>query len=219
LFVTLPRETHSTGAHPEARGVLYWLLLSVPAKRNALLGLPARESRALFDRLLNLPRRQFRAPDSVKPTLHRIFEIGTGTKDALQTIELRNLLVRFLLDVVAGSAATTATTYSPSISTALRHMEAHLAEPLALPELAARAGLSLSRFKTRFKEETGIPPSDYLMRLRVVAAARLLYEKQLSVTEVAMRLGFSSSQYFATVFKSYTRHSPASARQTHVRIS
>jgi AraC-like DNA-binding protein len=58
--------------------------------------------------------------------------------------------------------------------------------------------------------------ADYTTRCRVEQAAKLLHETKRSVTDIAMDLGFSSSQYFATVFKPYTRCSPRTARRSRV---
>ena len=71
----------------------------------------------------------------------------------------------------------------------------------------AIARLSESRFKTRFKREMGVPPEEFWLRQKIERATVLL--KTRNVTEVAHELGFSSSQYFATVFKRYTRVSPS----------
>ena len=55
-------------------------------------------------------------------------------------------------------------------------------------------------------------PMNYLNSCRVAHAARLLLEADLSVTDVAMRCGFSTSQYFATVFKNHFGQTPRAYR-------
>ena len=50
-------------------------------------------------------------------------------------------------------------------------------------------------------------------------AARQLYETDATVTAIAMALGFSSTQYFATAFKRYTRHSPGQAQRRRVHVA
>jgi AraC-like DNA-binding protein len=92
----------------------------------------------------------------------------------------------------------------------LQHIENHLEDPVHVPRLAEVARLSESRFKTRFKRELGVPPAEFWLRQKIEKATLLLKSK--SVTEVAHELGFSSSQYFATVFKRYTLCSPSRFR-------
>ena len=125
----------------------------------------------------------------------------------LRALTLEHLVTGFLIEVVrCGSAV------SPverrSLDTVLQYMAAHLDEPLSIPQLAQLALLSVSHFKARFKDELGVPPAEFQMRARVAEARRLLAAGRRTVTEVAFDLGFSSSQYFATVFKRFTGVNP-----------
>lgn len=218
VFMTFPGERHGTGSHPETRGGLYWLLISVPAARRSFLHLPPDEGRQLLRRLLQVPRRSFRGKNTLQPTLRAIFEMHADIRNPLRAVNLRNLLLRFLLDVVASAYESQPATHSAQVQRMMDRVEADLEQPLVLAELARHVGLSLPRLKSKFKQEVGIPPADYIMRRRVEGAARLLYETKDSVTDIAMRLGFSSSQYFATVFKRYTLHSPGEARTQRLKL-
>ncbi|MBC8010767.1 MAG: helix-turn-helix transcriptional regulator, partial [Burkholderiales bacterium] len=97
----------------------------------------------------------------------------------------------------------------------LAHVAEHLAEPdvLDVGSLARIAELSVSRFKTRFKAEFGVPPAEYVLRARVEEARRRLARPGATVTYVALDLGFSSSQYFATSFKRLTHSTPSGFRR------
>lgn len=212
VFLTFPNEYHGSGNHPETRGILYWLLISVPDAKRSLLNLPRNESRQLLRRLLQVPQRSFRGRNTLQPVLRSLFKTYADTRNPLRTTDLKNLLLRFLLDVVASAYEFQPAVYSAQIRAVMAYIDARLEEPLPLAGLAQRAGLSLSRFKSKFKQEVGVPPGDYISRRRIERAAQLLYETEDSVTDIAMRLGFPSSQYFATVFKRYTLCSPRSAR-------
>lgn len=218
VFLTFPGERHGTGSHPETRGVLYWLLISVPDARRSFLNLPSNEGRKLLRQLLQVTSRSFRGRSTLQPTLRTIFERHADLRNPLRAIHLRNLLLQFLLDVAASAHESQPATHSAQVRAVMDRIEMDLEEPLALPELARHVGLSLPRLKAKFKEEVGIPPADYIMRRRVERAARLLFETKDPVTDIAMRLGFSSSQYFATVFKRYTLHSPGEARAQHLKL-
>jgi AraC-like DNA-binding protein len=99
---------------------------------------------------------------------------------------------------------------SPLMQRVLRHIDDHLHEPVRVARLAQVARLSESRCKARFKREIGVPPAEYWLRKKIERAMVLL--KRRSVTDVAFELGFSSSQYFATVFKRYTLANPSQFR-------
>lgn len=98
---------------------------------------------------------------------------------------------------------------STEILEVCRYIKEHYKERIRVEDLAGKINLSESHFKARFREETGFPPGEYIQRVRVEEAQKLLIARQ-SVTEVAFTLGFSSSQYFATVFKRFTGRSPRS---------
>lgn len=219
VFLTLPGEPHGSGAHPEARGVLYWLLISVAEARRSFLHLPKPEGRWLLERLLNAPRRCFSGRASLRAILRAIFALRTGPHNRHRTLELRCLFTRLLLDLTSSAYERRPTLYSPNIQAAIRCIEAHRTEPLLLARLAKHAGLSLPRLKSKFKQEVGIPPAEYIVRQKVEQAADWLHTTPQTVTDVAMRLGFSSSQYFATVFRRYTMRTPRDARTQRVHLS
>src|SRR5207253_281249 len=105
-------------------------------------------------------------------------------------------LLEFLLRVIGNAGHNPRTSVSPLISGLLRHIETNRHETLPLPALAARAGLSLPRLKTRFKQEVGIPPAEYILRCKIETAKYRLSQPHASVTRIAHELNFSSSQYF-----------------------
>jgi AraC-like DNA-binding protein len=66
----------------------------------------------------------------------------------------------------------------------------------------------VSFFHEKFLKEVRLTPAEYLTRLRMKKAKQLLKISKKSITEIAFDLGFSSSQYFATVFKKVTGITP-----------
>ena len=81
-----------------------------------------------------------------------------------------------------------------------------------LQHLARQAGLSLSRFKVRFKEETGMSPRQFIVRSKVDTARSRLRTGQEPIGKIALDLGFPTSQYFATVFRRLMGVSPKQYR-------
>ncbi|MGW1208750.1 helix-turn-helix domain-containing protein [Streptomyces sp. NPDC002499] len=92
-------------------------------------------------------------------------------------------------------------------------MEARLAEPLPLTELAAAAGLGVSRFARAFKDRAGRPPHRYLMRLRVERAARLLRTGTQPIAEIAAVCGFSHQEHLTRVLRAQLGTTPAALRR------
>jgi AraC-like DNA-binding protein len=92
------------------------------------------------------------------------------------------------------------------------HMRAHLANRVDHAALQRVSGLSASRLQAVFREVTGYPPLDYLRRLRVEEARRLLADGRLAVKEVAARTGFRDTSHFSKVFRRVDGLSPAHYR-------
>ena len=80
-------------------------------------------------------------------------------------------------------------------------MEARLAHPLGLEELAKEIGLSERHFFRAFKQSTGKTPHSYLVMQRVERAANLLRNSEMSATDIAFESGFSSSSHLTRIFK------------------
>jgi AraC family L-rhamnose operon regulatory protein RhaS len=79
--------------------------------------------------------------------------------------------------------------------------------------MARRCGMGVTNFIKNTKQLVNITPMQYLNHCRLNEAARLLKEQSgLSITEIALRSGFASSQYFATLFRRRFGHSPRTFR-------
>ena len=95
------------------------------------------------------------------------------------------------------------------ISNAQNYIEQHFAEPLTVNDLADRFAFSRRNFIRRFKEATGNRPLEYIQRVRIEAAKRLLETTPKSIGEVIFATGYSDSKTFRAVFKKFTGCSPS----------
>ena len=102
---------------------------------------------------------------------------------------------------------------SPEIQETLDWIERHLADRVLVENMARQAGMQVRRFHSIFLEEVGYTPSDYVNCQRVERARHLLVSSSLSVTAIGLELGFSSGQYFASVFRKYTATTPSEYRR------
>ncbi len=220
VFLAFPGEHHSTGGLPEEKGILYWMVLRTARGRERFLGLPETQARDLRDALLGLPVRHFRGSWTMKEHLDRISDLFHRKPDPLTAFAIANRTGAFLLEVIGCGRAPSRRKQARSLKPVTAYIRAHLDEPLSVERLADVAGLSVSRFKGRFKEEVGVPPAEYVMRQRVLEAEHRLKRGKESVTRIAHDLVFSTSQYFATVFKRFSGRSPSefgkgSSRRRH----
>ncbi len=118
------------------------------------------------------------------------------------------LLIRLYRVWKEGKKDLAVPSYSAPVRQVINAMLGHVRNSATLPELLEAGGLCRSTIHERFRRETGYSPNDYWLRLRVDLAAEMLLDRNFSITEVAYRLNFSSSQYFSTVFKKITGYSP-----------
>ncbi len=214
VFVTFPNELHSTGNHPEEKGILYWLVIKMPLDTAGFFYYNRKESQPIINALINLPARHFKGNIKMKEILEAILDIAEDKKNEMQLIILNNLLVSFLIQVITASS-NMAKPLSDNGVKILAFIMNHFREELSIEDMAGILNLSDSRFKGWFKEEFGIPPLEFILRERIKQAKILMQtKKNWRMNEITYHLGFSSPQYFATVFKRYTCLSPGGYRNS-----
>jgi AraC-like DNA-binding protein len=215
LFVTLPDEPHGTGGSPSEPGVLYWINVRRPRRGRGWLGLPRPEGESLLAALSSLPNRQFRATQQTKSLFKDLFRWHDAPEIAHRTTRIRNGVIRLLLDIHDASRRHAKSQSSRRIEEIIRLVRETPQSDFRLCDLAARAGLSLSHFKKRFKAETGLAPRQFILKEKIELAKGFLDDQQTSITDIAIDLGFVSSQYFATVFKRLSGMTPSEYRRAH----
>ncbi|NGM67046.1 two-component regulator propeller domain-containing protein [Sphingobacterium sp. SGR-19] len=85
---------------------------------------------------------------------------------------------------------------------------------LSVEWLGAEVGLSRVHLFRKIKSLTGLSPSEYIKNYKMKYACQLLTQTDLRVAEVAFRVGFQDSQYFAKVFKKEIGKSPTAFMNT-----
>ena len=214
VFVNFPGERHTVSEHPKGL-ILYWLILRVDPPDNAFLQLPTAEARALRLALLNLPHRHFRGTDRIRRLFQMLHTVYDEPDNTLRPLRLRIALLDLLLEITVAASAHTVPPGETRIEALLREIQAHPENNYPVDELARRAGMTPAHFTTRFRMLAGLPPRQFLIDCRIRAARELLQTSSLPVTDIAMRLGFCSSQHFANLFKRHTGITPRACRQGH----
>jgi AraC family transcriptional regulator len=96
------------------------------------------------------------------------------------------------------------------------YVEANIAEPLSLADLAAAAGLTRMHFAAQFRVATGLPPHEYVLRRRIERAQEMLVEDDASLVDVALSVGFQTQSHFTSVFKRFVGQPPRSWCQSQI---
>ena len=95
---------------------------------------------------------------------------------------------------------------------AVAWLERHAGERVHIDRLVAYMGYSRTRLFDLFREHTGLPPADYLARLRIRRARELLARPGSPIGEVARECGFATLQHFSTAFRRQTGLTPTEWR-------
>jgi AraC-like DNA-binding protein/mannose-6-phosphate isomerase-like protein (cupin superfamily) len=214
VFITPPDTPHDSINHPVAPALFYWIILNIPTAGGTFLHLPPMEAHQLLQRFLAPHRLQAFIPEGCHTILDDILHRYHQPPRWDQTMWIRNRIILFLLMVADAIEQTPAGhILSEGIRAALDYIDMNIHDAMPNPVLAATAGLSPSRFYAKFKMEVGMTPTDYVRRQKVNAALELICRHHHSITDAAFALGFSSSQYFATVCKQYTGKTPQAHRE------
>lgn len=101
---------------------------------------------------------------------------------------------------------------NPVVAAVVRQIEAHLAEPLAVAELARVAGVSHNQLTRLFREHVGDTVVGYIAGRRMARALHLLQASTLSVTAIAAAVGIPDLQAFNKACRKAFGASPRALR-------
>jgi AraC-like DNA-binding protein len=216
-----PGTRYGSGPWPEQRGAVAWMILETrPAPEWSGLGIGKQVAGRLLECLTD--RRGavvFAQPGMTEEMLNGLFAEWTMRDVPLRRELIRHRLSALLLSLAAAMDAEGEPSHGRPGHAAARIREmiqwlgGNVRRNIRVEDLAVRARLPQARFFREFKAVTGFTPKDFLLRLKIEEAAKLLErEPTRPVTAIAHELGFSSSQYFATVFRRYLRVSPGEYR-------
>ncbi|UYL09447.1 AraC family transcriptional regulator [Bdellovibrio sp. SKB1291214] len=159
------------------------------------------------------------------PTVKVLFElIGRETEDnicgsdfvlnrAAQLLLLMGLRKGSKSNIYLGSGWLRAFN-DPSLSKAMQLIHTRTSEDWSVESLAKAAGLSRSGFSAQFMKAVGQSPAEYLRGWRMVVARDLLRSSQISIAEVATKVGYQSETAFSTAFRRTVGQQPSKFRES-----
>jgi AraC family transcriptional regulator len=150
--------------------------------------------------------------DTLAAELARSLLVPEGAADPLYTETVGNMILLRLLSVRTPPARVCALP-KWRLRRVLAFIEANIAGPISLGDLAAVAGLSRMHFAAQFKAATGCRPHEHVLQQRIEAAQAMMSSSAAPLVEVALSVGFQTQSHFSTVFKRVVGQTPARWRR------
>lgn len=230
LTITRPWEAHKVGNPTVGIGKFYWLIIDLGVRRPHQswvwpdwINITPQD----LDRLTILLRQNEK---SIIKTNHyykdcfqkigKAIEEDVNNNSASKIRILINQLLLLLLEslneekIVLNESLTDS---SRSVKFFLKELDNNISENWNIQSMADSAGVGLTRFTHHCKQITNLTPMQYLAYKRIEKAKLVLIEQpELTVSKVAYTCGFTSSQYFATVFKKHENCTPNAYRNANM---
>lgn len=102
---------------------------------------------------------------------------------------------------------------SPLVKRAIRYITSHHTQKINLEEVSEVCSVSVYYFSHMFKKETGMSFVDYLNQLRIYKSISYLENTELTIQEIAYRVGLDDANYYSRLFKKYKNITPSKYRK------
>lgn len=121
---------------------------------------------------------------------------------------------RFVMELArfASSKGLTFAEWPTVITAAVQFMDQNYNRMIGQEQLAQELGISKYHFLRTFTKFVGMTPGDYVNRIRIGKSIELLRQKDWSIEQIAISVGYSSGSYFIKVFRKLTGQTPAHFR-------
>ncbi|HEX9060967.1 MAG TPA: AraC family transcriptional regulator [Clostridia bacterium] len=143
-------------------------------------------------------------------------EIGSDFLNRLMVLELFVFISRALKMEWENSIKFKSPKLKELIQISVNFINNNYERDISLGDIARFVFLSPSYFTRAFKDEMGLSPINYLLKVRVERAKELLGETDTKISNIALSVGFSNQQRFNEIFKKYSGITPLQYRKSKV---
>ena len=145
--------------------------------------------------------------------LREMEQKSTGYEDVCQAY-MEILIIRLMRSTaLAVPSEAQSVSVNRQCAAVKRYIDLHFKEALTLQQLAEEGHMNKFYLSHAFKREYGISPVNYMISKRIDESKYLLAETDLSMSQIAQLLGFSSLSYFSQVFHRTQGITPKEYRQ------
>ena len=204
VFISYVNQPHRSGNAAQGVCEIIWFQINPSVSEN-FLGLSGLFEDLIKYRLLNIDTHILKTDKEGISYLKKSFENFLKPKTE-NNIYAQSLFIAFLTKLLFMENKSESNNIL--IEKILRHINENICENIKIEEVCSLFNISLSGFKHKFREYTGMTPRDYINSRKIHKATEMLISG-INVTETAMALSFNTSDYFSVVFKKYMACSPS----------
>lgn len=227
LTITRPWEAHKVGNPNIGMGKFYWVILDLGVRRPhqdwvwpEWITLTQDDLGQLTTFLRQNEQSILKTDQRMRDCFKRIQVAVNSDENGSNASRIR-LLVNYLLILILDLLKTqnielneSLIDSSRSVQYFLKELDKNLSEDWTIERMSKSAGVGLTRFTHHCKQLTNLTPMRYLTMRRLEMSKKILLENEnLTVSDVAYSCGFTTSQYFSTVFKKHEKCSPNKYRK------
>jgi AraC family L-rhamnose operon regulatory protein RhaS len=234
LTITRPWQSHKVGNPNIGIGKLHWLILDVNVRQPhqewkwpSWIMLSNNTLQKLTEALRQNEQPIFKVNSDIRRCFQKIGQIIhelsiNSSKLSINSAEswikiYVNVLLMLLSELLQNENYVLNESLTKSVRTVelfLKEFNENYFEPWTLESMSSHAGLGVTQFTHYCKQLTNRTPMQYLNSIRLLAAQRcLVANPKMSIKEICYDCGFTSTQYFSTLFSKHFGCSPSAYRQ------
>ena len=202
-FLVIPRNlTHrlADGIDGPCRRISFFLT-NMATGTSKTMPFTRAEYRELLSDILKKRLRPRAIAPSLRQDLIRVANlVRRGNPSPRERVDLRTTVASALVSLGATKAGETEKPNVRLIGESVQWLHEHFHEKVSLDQMAAFMGYSQSRFGSLFKEYTGFPPVEWLIRFRIEKACEHLKSGSDTIATVARKVGFDDPLFFSRIF-------------------
>jgi AraC-like DNA-binding protein len=135
-------------------------------------------------------------------------------KELLLKAHLLEILYMIYISLEENKSANSSDPSFEKVKKAFDYINENYMNKMNVQDLAALSNLSTNYFSNLFKQHTGYAPNEYVIRIRIDKAKKLLAKSHATVSEICSKVGFNDIHYFSYYFKKIEGMSPSQYRQS-----